>query len=120
MRKIVIALAAAALLTAPASACAPLTGGGVFDSTLADEKGLYAAEAAYFGAGTALEAAVDAGLVRGERAAQAARLERSAYSALVIARRAQAAGNTGDAAVAAAQVLGAVAELQKLLNPQPG
>lgn len=54
------ALAALALMTAGCSGCAVLNPNqGVLSATLTDEKALYAAEAAFYGANAAAEAAVD-------------------------------------------------------------
>lgn len=120
MKKLIVAAAAALFLAAPMAACTTVPTGGVFEQTLVDEKALYAAEAAYFGAATAAEAGADAGVLRGETAALVAGYLQTAYDALLVARQAQAAGNTADAHVAAAKVLGAVSAAQKLLNPRPG
>lgn len=73
--------------------------------TVLDEKALYAAEAAYFGAATAAEVAVDNGYLTGPRAEQVNKAQSAAYTALLAARAAHRAGNaaTYQAKIAAAQ-----------------
>lgn len=120
MNRLLIACAAALCLAAPLSACAPVLQSSPLEQTLVDDKALLAAEAAYFGVGTLVEAAVDSGALRGERAAQVAVLDRQAYAALATARQAYAVGNAASYRAAAAAALGAVADIQRLLKPQPG
>lgn len=120
MKKLLIAVAASLMLAAPLTACATLGTSSPLEQTLVDDKALLAAEAAYFGVGTLVEAAVDGGALRGERAAQVAVLDRRAYAALQTARQAYAVGNAATYRAAAAAALGAVADIQRLLKPQPG
>lgn len=62
----IAALAAVAILSSGCSGCSttPDLNKPVLGQTVVDEKALYAAEAALFGANTAAEAAVDAGILK--------------------------------------------------------
>lgn len=125
MRLKTIAFACAAmlsLLTAPAlTACASLPSfeTSPLESTLVDDKALYAAEAAYFGAATAADVAVDSGVLTGERAGQVAALLERGYTSLGVARSAYRAGNARSAQTAAAEALAAIAGAQRILKPSP-
>lgn len=103
MRKLLIAaLGAVALASAGVSGCAALGGSGGLTATLADEKALYALEAANFGVNSAAETAVDTGLVKGG-SPQAVRIADTllrARTAVLAARAAYAAGNATDTATA--------------------
>lgn len=77
--------------------------------TLADERALLAAEAAYQGALIAANAAVDSGALKGERAAKAADLLQRAKNGLDTARRTKA---TADAF----SVLSAVADIKETIR----
>lgn len=94
----------------------PGTGTGVLSQTLTDEKVLYAAEAAFKGVSLGLNSAVDAGLLKGTKAATAKSYYDRAYAALLIARKAQASGNNNTMVAQAAVVLGLVADVQRLLS----
>lgn len=118
IRSLAVAVALA-LIAAPMAACSTLSP-SPFSESLVDEKGLYAAELAYFGAATAVETAVDAGVLTGNRAGQAAIYLQSAYDGLVVAREAQALGNVLMVQRGSAQTLALVADIQRLLRPVPG
>lgn len=74
----------------------PTSPGQVADRTVLDEQGALGVELAYKAFRTALEVAVDAGLLRGERATQAAALDNRAYAAVQAARAAYRAGNAAN------------------------
>jgi len=96
MRNLLIAgwIMLAATAAAGCSGCAILANDrGVLSGTLVDEKALYAAEAADFGAEAAAEAAADSGLLKGAAAASAQSALDKAHAALVAARAAYAAGD---------------------------
>lgn len=120
--KVLAVIAAAALALAPVAACGPLMQGSPFAQTLIDDKALYSAEAAYFGAATLAGQAVDSGLlVAGSpRAVQVADALDKAHSALLVARTAYAAGNVVGGQRAAAEALGAISDVQRILKPRPG
>lgn len=91
-------VAAAVALSLPLAGCAgfgsiPTSPGQVAEGTVLDERAAIAVELAYKASRTALEIAVDAGLLRGERAAQAAALDNRAYSAVQAARAAYRGAN---------------------------
>lgn len=97
MRKIL--LAAALALTLPG--CAGMTGipnipaapVEVADKTTLDESGARGAELSYKAFRTALEMAVDYGVLKGAAAEKAAKLDNDAYSLVLVARAAYRAGN---------------------------
>jgi hypothetical protein len=120
MRRLLIIAAAALSLAAPLAACGGLTADPPLAETLADERALFAAEAAYFGAASAAEAAVDAGVLSGEPAGLAADYLDRGYAALQVARRAHAAGNATEAATAAREALLAIGAAQAIIRPRPG
>lgn len=92
-----------ALIAAPAlalSGCAmsaleplPANPAEVANATALDEKAALGAELAYQAFRTSIELAVDAGLLKGERAARVAELDVRAYHALTVARAAYEVGN---------------------------
>ena len=110
MRKMLFAAALAAS-TLGLSACAtiPAGPGEVADQTVLDERGALAVELAYRAAGVALETAVDAGALTGERAATAARYEAVAYRAVLAVRAAYDTGNAATYAEAIDKAQAAVA-----------
>jgi hypothetical protein len=65
----------------------------IADRTVLDEKAVLGAELAYQAFRTAAELAVDAGVLKGPRAAQVADLDNRAYQALGLARVAYRTGN---------------------------
>ena len=110
MRNLLIAgwVMLAATTAAGCSGCSILSNDrGVLSGTLVDEKALYAAEAADFGAEAAAEAAVDNGLLKGPEAAKASSALDEAHAALIAARAAWAAGDAKTCAerIAAVQAL---------------
>lgn len=120
--KVLAVVAAAALALAPVAGCAPMMQGSPFAETLVDDKALYSAEAAYFGALTLADTAVDSGLlVAGSpRAVQVADGLQKAYDALLAARAAYDAGNVVLGQAKAAMALAEVAGVQRLIKPRPG
>ena len=86
----------------------------VADSTALDEQGALAAELAYKAARVAVETGVDAGLIRGATAAKVATLDRQAFAALGVARKAYAAGNASSYASALTAARSAIADLLTL------
>ena len=118
MRKIFMA-AALAVASMGVTACetVPVGPGEVADRTILDERAAIAVESAYQAAGTALEIAVDAGLLTGENAATAATLEQRAYTAVLAAR---AAYDTGNAVTYAEAVDNAQAAVYALLAAVKG
>lgn len=63
------------------------------DRTVLDEQAALSVELAYKAARTTLEVAVDAGLLKGARASQAAAADNKAYAAVQAVRTAYRAGN---------------------------
>lgn len=92
----------------------PASPGAVADSTVLDEQGALAAELAYKAARVAVETAVDAGLIRGPAAAKVARLDRQAFAALGVVRKAYVAGNAASYANALTAARSAVEDLLNL------
>lgn len=72
-----------------------VTQGPVLANTTVDEKALYVAETAFSAATSAIEQGVDSGLIKGQTAAAVDGYYTQAYSALLLARKAQAAGDSG-------------------------
>jgi hypothetical protein len=111
------ALAAIAVLAgAPAlSGCASLgIGGSPAASSLTPAKALYLAEAAFSGASTALEAAVDSGRLKGSSAAKARKAYGIAHDALLAARAAEKAGDARTLSDKTAAAISAIATVQEL------
>jgi len=81
-------------------------------SSSIDERALLVAEAAYNGVGTLVEAAVDSGLLVGERAALVRDLNRQAYDALVLARQAQVTADARTYVEQTTRVLGLISQIQ--------
>lgn len=101
-----LALASCAALPPPASV--PASPVALADRTVADEQGLLAVELAYKAARLSVETAVDAGLIKGQRAAQFAQLDAKAYAAVQTARTAYRTGNAtswGNALASARQAI---------------
>src|SRR3546814_12135615 len=112
MRRLI--LAAAMVLALPA--CSTLSGGGpvlVTQATALDEKIAVSVELAYRAARLAMETGVDAGLIKGARAAQVAALDNQAYSAVQAVRAAYKAGNAASYPTAALQAQHAAAPLPR-------
>lgn len=87
----------------------------VADQTVLDEQGALAVELAYKAARLAVETAVDAGLIKGERATKLAELDNKAYAAVLTARRAYRAGNATSYGAALAEARIAVSDLIELV-----
>lgn len=90
----------------------------VADSTVLDEQSMLAIEVAYKAAGLAIEAAVDAGIIRGEAATRVASLDRGAYEAVLAVRAAYRAGNATSYANALTEARSAVSGLLDLAGDQ--
>lgn len=101
----------------PAIAIAPPASPAVVaGATTLDERAAIAVEAAYLGAGSILEAATDAGLIKGALAVRADALDARAASWLGIARRAYDAGNADSYAKALDEAKRAIADMTALGN----
>ncbi len=116
--KIAIVLAALPLTLGacqlPFALTPPASPSAVADKTVLDEQAALAVELAYKASRTAVEVAVDAGAIKGERATQFAALDNKAYAAVGIVRRAYAAGNATDYATGLSRARLAVADLLAL------
>lgn len=86
----------------------PTSPGQVADRTVLDEQGALGVELAYKAFRTALEVATDAGVLRGQRATQAAALDNRAYAAVQAARAAYRAGNAASYARAVTDARAAI------------
>jgi hypothetical protein len=105
-----LALACAPLLAAcPATTDIPAPN-TVADATVLDERAAIGVELAYRGWRIAVETAVEAGIIRGERAAAFAETDRRLYAAVRAARAAYGAGNAADYAAAVDQANAAIAQ----------
>lgn len=107
-------LAGCGLMRLPAAL--PAVPAAVANTTVLDEQAALGVELAYKAERIALETAVDANLLHGERATQAAALDDKAFAAVKIARRAYIAGNATDYVTAIAQARLAVADTLALLG----
>lgn len=101
--------------TAPLPVLAPPPASFAQATTL-DERGLLTIEVAYRAAGLLLEAAVDAGRLRGADALRAERLDAQAAQAVALARAAYDAGNAADYAAAVRAADPIVTALRALLE----
>lgn len=81
------------------------------NQTVLDEQAALSVELAYKAARTAIEIAVDAGAIKGERAKKFADLDNKAYAAVGIVRSAYRAGNATDYATGLSQARLAIADL---------
>lgn len=92
---------------------------GALESTVVDEKALYAAEAALFGANTAAEAAVDNGLLKpgSAEAVKVADYLDTAKKALNVARSAYRAGDAKTFAGKLAAVQATIGQAWALIPP---
>lgn len=88
----------------------------VADSTVIDEQGALAVELAYKAARLAVETGVDAGIIKGDRAAKIAELDNKAYAAVLVARRAYNAGNATSYGAALAEARAAITQMIDLFN----
>lgn len=88
----------------------------VADRVILDEQAALGAELAYKAVRTAVELAVDAGVIKGERARQVAALDRRAYSAVRAVRAAYVAGNASSYTAAAVTARSAVGDLLALIG----
>lgn len=84
--------------------------------TIADEKALYIAEAAYAGLATVALEAVQSGALKGDQAARVQVLNRQAYEALLLARSAQAIANSRTYVEQTTRALDLIAQAQALIR----
>lgn len=112
-----LALCLAVPLFALAPAACTSTGGPPLISQTLDEKALYVVELAYAGGLASVEAAVDAGALTGDTAAEAGAILDDVNSAVVLARRAYAAGETLQSIQAINRAYAALAELRAIVPP---
>lgn len=86
----------------------PTSPGQVAQQTVLDEQGALGVELAYKAFRTALEVAVDAGVLKGANATKAATLDNRAYAAVQAARAAYRAGNAASYAQAVTEARAAI------------
>lgn len=110
-----LALASCSAVTTPGPLPTPSE---VVDRTAMDEQAAVSVELAYKAFRTALELAVDSGVLKGERAAKAAKADQTAYNAVLVMRTAYRTANSEDylnaarsAKIAVEQALATVREL---------
>lgn len=108
-----LTIALGALLVLSLPGCASLAGlmawpAAVANQTALDEQGAIGVELAYKASRTAMEVAVDAGLLKGPRAAQMADLDNRAFAAVTGVRAAYRAGNASNYYVAIADARAAI------------
>lgn len=118
MKKLILAIAlctSALPLTACSTSIVPAPV-EVSDRVVLDERIAVSVELAYKAARTAVELAVDAGLVKGERAATLAVLDRKAYTAVVAVRAAYKAGNAASYNDAVLQAQVAISSINSILG----
>lgn len=112
-------VAAAGVMAIPA--CAPGTNiattppAALAGASVLDEKAVLGAELAYKAMRTAGTIAIDAGVLKGDRAARVAVIDNRAYAAVLLARRAYSAGNANDYGRAVGEALSLIGEAQALL-----
>lgn len=107
-------LIAVALCLVPLAACVPSESPATTaNATVLDEQVGIGTEAAYTAAATLGTALAQAGVI--DRA-KFKTLDRQAYDALLVVRRAYAAGNAADYATAATRVYAAVAQIKALVK----
>jgi len=106
-----IAIVAALALAActPTITNIPTSPAALSDRTIADEQVAIGLELGYKAFRLALELGVDAGVIKGPRATQAAAADQRAYAALLVARAAYRTGNAGDYITAAREANAAIA-----------
>jgi hypothetical protein len=114
MKKLLIAFAALSL-TACSTAVVP-TPVEVADRVVLDERIAVSVELAYKAARTAVETAVDAGLVKGDKATTLAALDRKAYTAVLAVRAAYNAGNAQSYNDAVLQAQVAISSITSILG----
>lgn len=117
--RLIFGIAAALALSACATTGSPpipTSPGAVADATVLDEKMAIAAEGAYKAARTVIEAATDAGLIRGANATKAAALDNKAYAAVQRVRAAYRAGNASSYDAAYKEASGLIGDLLGLIK----
>lgn len=109
MKRLLIPIAALSLaLTGCAGLLTPPAPAVVANQAVLDEQGAIGVELAYKAARMAVEVAVDAGLLKGDRASKAAQLDNQAFAAVTGVRAAYRAGNASSYGVALAESRAAV------------
>jgi hypothetical protein len=98
MKKILLILGAALALSAcnPTAAGPVSTPAEVSNRTAMDEQAAVSVELAYKAFRTALELAVDAGVLKGDNAVKAAKADQTAYNAILVMRAAYKTANSED------------------------
>lgn len=109
-------IAAALALTGCATTGTVNTPVGAVSLATADEKAMIALEGSYHAVLVAVNAAVDSGLLRGEKAQRASVLLSQANGAVRTARAAYDAGNAVQSAARAAEAVSAMSGLRALLG----
>jgi len=94
----------------------PASPSAVASKTTLDEQAALSVELAYKAARTAVEVAVDAKLIKGDRAKQFADLDNKAYAAVKAVRAAYNAGNATDYQTGLSEARLAVADLLALAS----
>ena len=120
MRRLLPAALAAVMAAAPMGGCSHLSTPSARTVTLRETQALYLAEAAFRGSSLALEAAIDAGVLKGAAAAKARAAYDKAHAALAAARAAKAAGDHALADAQAGAALDAAAQVQQLAETGGG
>lgn len=83
-----------------------------------DEKALYVVELGYAGALASVDAAVEAGAIKGDMAVEVDDALDYIRSAILTARNAYAMGDRAQAALAIAQAHGGLASLRQIITPE--
>lgn len=107
MRALVLA-AAFALASCQTLPTVPTAPADVANATVLDEKAGIAVEVAYKAWRTAVELAVDGGVLKGDKAARVAEIDRRAYTATLATQAAYRAGNAAGYATAAREATDAI------------
>lgn len=125
MRRLILAACAALALSGLAlTGCSlaglkagiPASPAAVADSTVKDEQTLRGVELAYKAARLAMETAVDAGLLKGQRATQVAAFDNRAYQAILTARAAYRTANAPGYRAAVNEAEGLVGQFLALIK----
>lgn len=117
MRRLAFACIAASLLSVSACTTIPVAPVTVAQTSVLDEQGAIGVELAYKAARLAVETAVGAGLIKGQRAVTVAQLDNRAFAAVTAVR---AAYRTGNAVNYAAALLDAQRTVAALLTATGG
>lgn len=115
MKRIILALALVAALPGCSLVGLPDKPADAADRTVLDEQAMLAIELGYKAARLAVETAVDAGVIKGQRALDFAEYDDKAYRAVQSVRKAYAAGNAQGYGEALGQARAAVTDLLSLI-----